>query len=244
MNEFKISEELKKELIKFNLYCKATIDERFISWDLSFAEGGDMWENGPNIPPALYGYDAESQPIKTLSDFVSEIFERIPLDDYTDCDDCSGYGSVDVTYDHFNFLFNVKVYSSKRTEHLYEKEKTFNEVVNDQPMFNWGNTNYKYKKLNDDEFVENLIEDGDGIDDYEITYNGYGDSGGLVDNNLPASIEDIAYELIDLYFSGWENNEGSDGTIYLDLENKKFSIQHVYYDEESVLESNFKIKIV
>ena len=111
-------------------------------------------------------------------------------------------------------------------------------------MFNWGNTNYKYKKLNDDEFVESLIEDGDGIDDYEITYNGYGDSGGLEDNNLPASIEDIAYELIDLYFSGWENNEGSDGTIYLDLEGKKFSIQHVYYDEESVLESNFKIKIV
>ena len=43
---------------------------------------------------------------------------------------------------------------------------------------------------------------------------------------------------------GWENNAGSDGTIYLDLENKKFLIQHVYYDEESVLESNFKIKIV
>ena len=32
--------------------------------------------------------------------------------------------------------------------------------------------------------------------------------------------------------------------IYLDLENRKFSIQHVYYDEESVLESNFKVKIV
>lgn len=244
MNEIKISEELKKELIKFNLYCQASIDERLIYWQLSFTNDGDMWVDGPSIPPALYGYDAKSKPIQTLLGFVNEIFDRIPLDDYTDCDDCLGYGSVDVTYDHFNFLFNVKVYSTQRSENLYEQNKTFNEVVNDQPMFNWGNTNYKYKKLNDNEFVESLIEDGDGMDEYEITYNGYGDSGALDDNNLPASIEDIAYELIDLYFSGWENNEGCDGTIYLDLENRKFSIHHVYYEDESVLELNFKVKIV
>jgi hypothetical protein len=244
MNEFKISEELKKELNKFNLYCRATIDDKFISWDIDFYEGDDEWINGPNLPNALYGYDTESHVIKNLSYIVEEIFSKIPINDYLYCDDCLGYGTVVIDYNHLDFLFDVRVYSYIRTESTHSKEKTFNEVVNDEPYWNFGNTNYKYKKLNDDEFVESLIEDGDGNETYEITYNGYGDSGALEDNNLPASFEDIAYELIDLYFSGWENNEGSDGTIYLDLENKKFSIEHVFYLEESVLESNFKVKIV
>jgi hypothetical protein len=31
---------------------------------------------------------------------------------------------------------------------------------------------------------------------------------------------ELAYDVIDLYHSGWENNDGADGQIIIDLENK------------------------
>jgi len=38
MEEIKVPKEFKKELQKFNLYCRATMDDRDISWDYNYDE--------------------------------------------------------------------------------------------------------------------------------------------------------------------------------------------------------------
>ena len=68
----------------------------------------------------------------------------------------------------------------------------------------------------------------------ELQYNGYGDSGQIDEpTDLPQEIEYLGYEIIDIYFSGWENNEGADGTIVINFNEKTISIHHLmYYDED------------
>jgi len=49
MREIEVPKEFKKELQKFNLYCRATMDDRDINWDFYYDEedGGlyDSWSN-------------------------------------------------------------------------------------------------------------------------------------------------------------------------------------------------------
>ena len=56
MNEIKISPEMKKELVKFNLYLRAIMDESKIHWEFYFSddEGGFYDNYGPYVG---YKYD-------------------------------------------------------------------------------------------------------------------------------------------------------------------------------------------
>ena len=77
-----------------------------------------------------------------------------------------------------------------------------------------------------------------------MIYNGYGDSGHIDDTHYSADIETIGYEVIDLFYSGWENNEGSDGTILIDCDEKKVILNHTYYSEEDIFEEGGEIRLV
>ena len=48
---------------------------------------------------------------------------------------------------------------------------------------------------------------------------------------VPSLLESMIYEIIGIYHSGYENNEGGYGAITLDLVNKYANIDHTsYYD--------------
>jgi len=68
----------------------------------------------------------------------------------------------------------------------------------------------------------------------EISYDGYGDSGQLSTDILNQKLEYAIYELIDLYHSGWEINEGSTGTIYINFEKQKMTIYHSQNSEDAI----------
>jgi hypothetical protein len=78
-----------------------------------------------------------------------------------------------------------------------------------------------------------------------MTYDGGGDSGqinnyGNTDtgsSHIKNDIESIGYEVIDIYYSGWENDSGADGNIFFDFENQTVSLIHNEYGEDSVTES-------
>ena len=40
MKEIEVPKELKKELQRFNLYCRATIDDKMIDWTYSYGDYG------------------------------------------------------------------------------------------------------------------------------------------------------------------------------------------------------------
>ena len=86
----------------------------------------------------------------------------------------------------------------------------------------------------------------------ELTYDGGGDSGQINDfGETPTSsvrinqdIEYIGYEVIAIYYSGWENNEGGDGRITFDFENKTVTLHHTENFDDSETEELGEFKLV
>jgi hypothetical protein len=50
--------------------------------------------------------------------------------------------------------------------------------------------------------------------------------------------------MIDLYHGGWENNEGADGTVLINLETKDVSIYHTQYYEDTEYQEIDEFQIV
>ena len=116
----------------------------------------------------------------------------------------------------------------------------FNDLKN-QTQSQWG-SKYEYlKKLGDSNFIEKMKKDyGNTL---EITYEGGGDSGQINDYGdsetssvrLNEDIEYTGYEIIDLYHSGWENNEGGDGRIKFNFDEGTVMLSHnMNYEDEFV----------
>jgi len=94
----------------------------------------------------------------------------------------------------------------------------------------------------EDEGVKDVLKDIDELDYIipmmELRYNGSGDSGyieGSFENGeeVPASVEDYCYQVLENMHGGWEINEGSQGTFYFDLEKREVTLEHQYNTEET-----------
>ena len=247
MNEIKISPEIKKELVKFNLYLRAVMDDSKIHWEFYFSddEGGFYDMYGPYVG---YQYseqiDLKNHIVEFLSDKMEEL-EKLQEDymyDLTNCDSCDGRGSMHVHYNPATTTLDYNFYVTQKESHQYENTKSFQELSGMDTWFNTGDR--LYKKLNDDNFVKQIVEQNGGQTVFEMEYNGYGDSGQIEDNRYSNSIETLGYEVIDLFYSGWENNEGADGTILIDCDNKKVTLNHTYYSEEDVFVEGGEIRLV
>lgn len=83
------------------------------------------------------------------------------------------------------------------------------------------------------------------FDEITITYHGYGDEGHIEDivpfplpegmemsHELQQELESFAYDVLEANFGGWEINEGSDGTITIDVKARKAKIHHGWTIEE------------
>ncbi len=77
-----------------------------------------------------------------------------------------------------------------------------------------------------------------------MNFEGYGDSGSIEDGNYSANIENLGYEMLDLFAAGFENNEGGNGTIYFDLEDKEMNLEYNQNYEESFIGSSEEIRLV
>lgn len=65
---------------------------------------------------------------------------------------------------------------------------------------------------------------------------------GLVKRTVPLreAIENWCYDLLEEHFAGWENNEGSDGTITINVLNKTVVMHH---DENVMQTINHKVEV-
>jgi hypothetical protein len=58
---------------------------------------------------------------------------------------------------------------------------------------------------------------------------------------MDSLLEDISYNVIDLFHGGWENNEGSNGSILINLDDEDITITHNNNYVEEVLKHNFTL---
>jgi len=108
-----------------------------------------------------------------------------------------------------------------------------------------------YTFSEDDESVKNVLDIISELDDtvpiMELRYNGSGDSGYVESDfengqNVPTSVDDFCYRILEEECGGWEINEGSQGTFYFDLETREITLEHQNNTEESSTETLFEEK--
>ncbi len=243
MKEIEVPKELKKELQKFNLYCRATTDDMKITWSYYYyKEDGGLDFSWSNMNELKYGGNIETYFDELIESFQNEYNDI--LDDETDCDGCTNNANLEISYSPVTSTFEIYTTIYTQDTHYYEHSKTF-EDLSKQPR-NWWNQNGArlYEKLNDDNFVQSLIDENDGETAFEMNFEGYGDSGSIEDGNYSANIENLGYEMLDLFAAGFENNEGGNGTIYFDLEDKEMNLEYNQNYEESFIGSSEEIRLV
>ena len=243
MKTIKLTDEQKQKLVRPNMYMQAVFGDG-INWSLYCYAEEQLNHNeldGP-IPAGNNGWDRrneideiENEPgFILINEIATEITKNSDNDVYDElgCDDCAGSGYFYLNYNPETQIFSTSVEKYLRLSQDSEYMNTFEEWGNTQPQYPWQRFDY-LKKLLEPEFIEKYKnETEDGI--IELQYNGYGDSGQIDEpTDLPQEIEYLGYEIIDIYFSGWENNEGADGTIVINFNEKTISIHHLmYYDED------------
>jgi hypothetical protein len=243
MKEIEVPKELKKELQKFNLYCRATTDDMKITWSYYYyKEDGGLDFSWSNMNELKYGGNIETYFDELIESFQNKYNDI--LDDETDCDGCTNNANLEISYSPVTSTFEIYTTIYTQDTHYYEHSKTF-EDLSKQPR-NWWNQNGArlYEKLNDDNFVQSLIDENDGETAFEMNFEGYGDSGSIEDGNYSANIENLGYEMLDLFAAGFENNEGGNGTIYFDLEDKEMNLEYNQNYEESFIGSSEEIRLV
>jgi hypothetical protein len=243
MKEIEVPKEFKKELQKFNLYCRATMDDRDINWDFYYdEEDGGLYDSWSNLRGIGYTGDISHYFDEILKDIEDEYNDILNTE--TDCDDCTGKANLTIKYSPVTSTFEI--FTTIFTEHTQytETNKTFEELSKEPRPWYFNDYERSYQKLNNDDFVQSIINENDGDTEFEMTFSGYGDSGSIEDGNYSASIENLGYEMLDLYAAGFENNEGGNGTIYFNLKDKKMNLEYNQNYEESFTGSSEEIRLV
>jgi len=238
-----LSDKEKNDLRRFSLILNSMNMEDGVYWNNRYEEnyGYEQTEG-----PYYKNKNVESE-ISFLPDSIENFFKNI-LDNFdTDLfynDYYDNYnGGVIITLNAIKKNLEVEYYYYSMNEEEHEINKSFVELS--QITNQWRRGEEEVKKLADENFLnemKNLY--GSYV---EITYDGSGDSG-YINNDvesetgreeLAASFEDIAYECLEIYFAGWEINEGSSGKMKFDFDNQTLSIYH-YQNIEEENEEHYK----
>jgi hypothetical protein len=243
MKTIKLTDEQKEKLLRPNMYMSAVFGEGIVWSVYCYAEDSiDFREFDGPLPAGKNGWDRRNEidEIEKEPGFIiiDEMALEIAKDsedsayDEMSCDNCAGSGHLYVHYDPETQVFSTRIEVYLRLSEYTEHIQTFDEWANTQPTYPWQKFTY-LKKLSDPEFIEKYKNEGDnGV--FELVYNGGGDSGQFDQPiDLPSDIEMVGYEVIDVYHSGWENNEGADGRIVIDFNERTIALYHEMYYEDA-----------
>lgn len=233
MKTYKLLDEDRPIVVRYTLFLNAVVGEEGIYWHTYFYSGD--WEHIDSpVPNGARGWerreeiDPEGDGAQILTSIAQELYRSYQdeIENLMYCDNCTESGSISIIYNPETKTFTFEIGIGVRQVQHYENRKTFDELVEKNPF--WGSGEDRiYKKLNDDQYVQNLIDEQNGKTEFEFTYNGYGDSGEIESNlGWNNKIVQLGYEIIDLFHSGWENNEGADGEIYINLKDKYITLSH------------------
>jgi len=189
MATLRLTDEQKNILKRYNALLMAVADEGIFwtayagedyidSFEGPYPEGSNYYNRAKEI-------DSEGMGLLTtiIEDYTDRIRDQIM--DLNYCDDCTGSGSFRPLYDPQTMTFKLIAYYGVRQSEEHVTEKSFDEVSQDTPTWNFGDQSKRpYKKLNNDEFVQSMIDHNEGRTNFEFTYNGYGDSGEINEKKI------------------------------------------------------------
>jgi hypothetical protein len=242
MKTIKLTDEQKQKLLRPNAYMSAVFGDG-IEWTLFCYSDESIYLDDVTepLPAGDYGYNRKDDMLEIEKEpgfyFINDTALQITKDSEDSiyyelsCNDCSGSGVFTINYNPETQIFSTTIERYLRLSQTSENMKTFEEWASTQPQYQW--QKYEYlKKLLDPEFIEEYKNKGEG-GVFELVYNGGGDSGQIEEpTDITQDIEYLGYEIIDFYHSGWENNEGADGRIVIDFNQRTISLYHEQYYEE------------
>lgn len=225
-----LSEQDKKKLKRFSFYLQTTAAEDGLNWSQYVYEYDEMDDAyGPHPKVDLSKFTTEVELIENI--FEKAIVNYDIKDLIWDVEGSTGSANIEIRFtpQDLHLDISIDIYYLE----VYESEKmiTFDEVSRSEPMYTF--QRYEYlKNFTDESFLEECKKEyGNKL---EVSYDGYGDSGQLSTDIHNNKLEYAIYELIDLYHSGWEINEGSTGTIYINFEKRTIKIYHSQNSEDAV----------
>ena len=239
----KLTEEQLKDLRKFSLILNSMNLEDGVNYKYNCYDDWDHGMDGPTYRGrSVREVGQLPQSIEFLFDEIKNDFDIDEL--YNDFyGAANGSLNFEINADKKQIIITYDFYETKTDE--TKIDHSFQDVVNTtSPWYREGRER-KDKLLMDPKFIEEMSKKyGEYV---KVTYEGSSDSG-WINNEVESSkseqtplnprLEDITYELLDLYHAGWEINEGSTGTFTYNFKNKTLSLDHYQnYDEE--IEENY-----
>jgi hypothetical protein len=234
-----------KDLKRYSLILQASNLEDGLTWSERYYEYSG-WEelDGPYYK-GRYSNEPGFLP-KSIEDFFKDYVNNFNTDEFWNDEFGTEDGSLNFTIvANDNEIVIDRTYRTRESEDS-EERVSFSSMVSATPHW-WSRTDrdQHIKRLTDDNYVNQLIEEyGNTI---VLTYEGGGDDGWVNDQmdsekkgtiEVPNLLSNMVNEIIELYHSGYENDEGGQGTITLDLVNKYVTIEHENYyegeDEETI----------
>jgi hypothetical protein len=229
-----------KDLKRYSLILQASNLEDGLSWSNHYWDSdGFQGVEGP-----YYKDRVSEQPgftPKSIEDLFKDYSDQFNTDEFYNDEFGTEDGSLTFTiYADRQEIVIDRTYRTRESEEV-ENRVSFDEM-NSAEQHWWGRNDREreIKKLTDDNYVNQLIEKyGDTI---TLGYEGGGDDGWVNDYmdsekkgtvDVPTTLDSMVSEIIDIYHSGYYNDEGGSGKITLDLVNRYVNIDHTTYYEGS-----------
>jgi hypothetical protein len=236
----KIKKFLQTDFAKQSLESLSVISQMYgedeISQTLYYYEGNEF--------PELY-YDPyigrngvkelKSGPLKQFLESLYELIQEDILDLFEDeLDKYDSFHSisffVDLNFEtkKLDLTSSITVYDTEYSTHEFEVTDT-NVIESMRELFDNGNDKIK-------------VDFSGGGDSGYIESTGYNSDDNQID--IPATIEDELYRVLESVQSGWEINEGSQGDFLIDCPATKIYLNFgLNYEKEERLEDEFSIDL-
>ena len=226
-----LSEEDKKKLKRFSFYLQTTSAADGLGWTQYVYEYNEMDSAyGPHPKVDLVKFTNE---IELIENIFEKAIGNYDIEDLIySVEGSTGSANIEIDFNpedlHLDISINIyylEVFDTEKTVTFEELSRIENGPYTFQ--------RYEYlKNFGDPTFIQEFEKEYGK--ELEISYDGYGDSGQLSTDILNQRLEYAIYELIDHYHAGWEINEGSTGTIYINFEKQTITIYHSQNSEDAI----------
>lgn len=226
-----LSEEDKKKLKRFSFYLQTTSAADGLNWTQYVYDYNEMDSAyGPHPQVDLAKFTTE---IRLIENIFERAIGNYDIEDLIySVEGSTGSANIEIVFNPEDLHLDISIDIYYLEVFDTEKTVTFEElsrIENGPYTFQ----RYDYlKNFGDPTFIQECEKEYGK--ELEISYDGYGDSGQLSTDILNQRLEYAIYELIDLYHSGWEINEGSTGTIYINFEKQTITIYHSQNSEDAI----------
>jgi hypothetical protein len=226
----KLSPEQYKKFKRFNNFLISEDDPKLEWENYIYDYGSDM--DSPYGPYSrgreVDGLQNFREEVRVLEDILETELQELDFDSHMGCENCTGNGTITITYDVETMSIDFQMSVETMETHEHTTEESF-DTISKKEGSTW--TTYKnLKLLGDQEFIDEMKNKyGEEI---TVEYDGGGDSGYIREDGIPSILEDITYEILDAYHSGWEINEGSKGNIIYDFKNQRVMINHDMFEND------------